>query len=245
MPIAMRNALPTLCILFAGMLPLTAQSATETAKRKTAGRSAWFACLSMAEGLENPVKVLAGGKLTELKLSEYMASDAVRIPADGILRIVREVPNPENQGETKVAVLAEATIPESVREALIILKPLKKPEGDLLFQTKVQDLANFKGGDRFFINLSDTNIRVKLGKTTVTVAPGQADIYESPKLAQAANMPIMYEFYHPEREEWKILTASTIVIRPTRREICVFNNGTRLGNIKKHGILFPVQTQSP
>ena len=38
-----------------------------------------------------------------------------------------------------------------------------------------------------------------------------------------------------------MLSASTIVLRPTRREICIFNNGSRLGNIKKHGILFPVQ----
>jgi hypothetical protein len=45
---------------------------------------------------------------------------------------------------------------------------------------------------------------------------------------------------HPEKA-WEILSASTVVIRPTRREICIFNNGTRIGNIKKHGILFPVQ----
>jgi hypothetical protein len=236
----MRKSLRSLCFLFAGMLPLAAQSEPEDDKRSAGGRSAWFACTSKPDGLENPVKVLAGGQLTELELPEFMASGAVKIPADGILRIVRETPDPDDPEKTKYLILAEAKIPEGVREALVILGPLPEPKGDLLFRAKVQDLAKFKGGDRLYINLSDTNIRVRLGKTTVTVAAGQADIYESPKLAKPENMPIMYEFYHPERKEWKILTASTIVVRPTRREIAVFNNGTRIGNIRKHGIIFPL-----
>lgn len=241
----MRNTLYRICILFAGMLPLAAQTEPAAEKREVAGRTAWFACLSKPEGLENPVKVLAGEKLTELELPEFMASEAVKIPTDGIVRIVRVVPDPADPKKTKYLILAEAKIPESVREALVILDPLPKPEGDRLFRAKVQDLAKFKGGDRLYINLSETNIRVRLGKTTVSVAPGQASIYESPKLAEPENMPIMYEFYHPVRKEWKILTASTIVVRPTRREIFVFNNGSRLGNIKKHGILFPVPEPQP
>ena len=148
----------------------------------------------------------------------------MKIPADGIIRIVRETPDPENEGKTKYLVLAEAKVPENVREALILLMPLPKPEGDLIFMTKVQDLASFKGGDRLFINLSDTNIRIRLGGDMVTVTPGQADIYKSPVLAKPVNSPIMYEFYHPEDRKWKMITASTVVLRPARREICVFNS---------------------
>jgi len=132
-----------------------------------------------------------------------------------------------------------------VREALIILAPLPKPEGALIFQAKVQDLAKFKGGDRLFINLSNTQIRVRLGDAKVAVPAGQANIYESPVLAKPANMAIMYEFYDPEGKKWKMITASTVVLRPSRREICIFNTGSRPGNIKKHGILFPVQMVSP
>ena len=51
----------------------------------------------------------------------------------------------------------------------------------------------------------------------------------------------MYKFYHPEQKQWKILSASTIVLRPTRREINIFNDGSRLGTVKKHKILFPVR----
>ncbi len=245
MPSSLRKLLLYLCFLPVGMLPVAAQSGPDAEKREPAGRSAWFACLAKPEGLEDPVKILAGEKITELELPEFMASEAVKIPADGILRIVRPIPDPEDPAKTKYLILAEVKIPESVREALILLDPLTEPEGDLLFRAKVQDLAKFKGGDRLYINLSNTNIRVRLGKTTVPVAPGQANIYECPKLADPRNMPIMYEFYHPVRKEWKILTASTIVLRPTRRQIYVFNNGSRIGNIRKHGIIFPLPVADP
>lgn len=238
----MRNFLTPLCFLIAGILPLSAQSKPDKEKRPPAGRTAWFACLAMPQGLENPVKILTGEQIAKLELFPFMASEAVKIPDDGILRIVRPIPDPADPAKTKYLILAEAKIPETVREALVILDPLPKPEGDLLFRAKVQDLAKFKGGDRLYINLSSTNIRVRLGKSTVAVAPGQADIYESPQLAEPANMPIVYEFYHPARKEWKILTASTVVLRPTRREISVFNNGSRLGSIRKHKILFPVSS---
>ncbi|MFZ9935812.1 MAG: hypothetical protein ACO3JG_01995 [Luteolibacter sp.] len=222
------------------ILPLTAQSGAEGDRRPGAGRTAWFACLAKPAGLENPVKLLAGEKVSMLELPEFMASEGVKIPADGVLRIVREVPDRENQGKLKHVILAEAKIPETVQEALVILSPIAKPEGALLFQSKVQDLADFKGGDRLFINLSDSNIRVKLGKTLVAVESRHASIFKAPPMAKPTNMPVMYEFFHPERKEWKILGASTVVLRPTRREICVFNNGSRIGNIEKHKILFPV-----
>ncbi len=237
----MRKVYCYMVLLLSGILPLAAQSGSGGDRRAGAGRSAWFACIDIPEGLENPVKVMGGNQLTEIELPRFMASEAVDIPADGILRIVREAPDPANPGGTKYLVLAEAKIPEGIREALVILAPVEKPEGDLLFRSKVQDLADFKGGDRLYINLSTTQIRVRLGKTTVAVAPGQTSIFESPALAKPANTPMMYEFYHPERKEWKILSASTVVLRPTRREICVFNSGTRIGNIEKHKILFPVQ----
>ena len=241
----MHKTLYCLALVFAGILPLAAQPDSASEKLPGGGRYAWFACLSKPQGLENPVSILAGDKLFKLELPEFMASDAVAIPADGILRIVRATPDPANQGKMKYLILAEAKIPENVREALVIMTPVAKPENNLLFETKIQNLANFKGGDRLYINLSDSNIRVRLGKTAVAVEPRQANIYKAPSMAEATNMPIMYEFYHPERQQWKILSASTVVLRPSRREIYVFNNGSRIGNIKKHGILFPVQSTRP
>jgi hypothetical protein len=228
-----------------GILPMAAQSDTGGETKRAPGRSAWFVYTDMPEGVENPVKVMGGKDLTEVELEQYMASKPVKIPDDGILRIVRVVPDPANQAKPNYLVLAEAKIPENVREALIILAPLAKPEGNLLFQAKVQDLASFKGGDRLYINLSDTDIDVQIGETHTAIPAKQAKIYSAPKLAEPTNMPIMYKFFHPEQNKWKIMSASTVVLRPTRREINIFNNGTRLGDIKKHGILFPVETTTP
>jgi len=191
------------------------------------------------------VKVQSGELITKLELPQYMASEPVKIPDDGIIRIVREVVNPEDPEKLDYLILAEAKIPETVREAMIILVPLPKPEGALVFQAKVQDLAGFKGGDRLFINMSDTNIGIQLGKTKVAVPAGRSKIYQASKLKKPTNMPVMYQFYHPERKEWKMLSASTVVVRPTRREIVIFNNGSRIGNIKKHKILFPLPAETP
>lgn len=241
----MRKGFSYIIFLFSGLLPLAGQGESGSDTGQTAGRSAWFACTSLPDGLENPVKVLTGEEIIKLELPRYMTSEPVKIPGDGMIRIVREIPDPEDPAKMSYLILAEAIIPDTVREALIILVPLPKPEGDLIFRAKVLDLANFKGGDRLFINMSNTGIGVQMGPTKVAVPAGQSKIYEAPVLAKPTNMPIMYQFYHPGREEWKLLSASTVVLRPTRREIVIFNNGSRIGNIKKHKILFPLPVETP
>ena len=183
---------------------------------------------------------MSGKDVVDLELPRFMASKPVRIPEDGVIRIVREIPDPEDDTKVKYLVLAEATIAAGVDEALIILLPLPEPKGNLIFATMVQDLASFKGGDRMFINLSKTPVRIKFGETIVNVAPKKVNIYRPKNLARPTNMPVMYEFYHSVQKRWRMITASTIVLRPTRREINVFNEGTRIGNIQKHKILFPL-----
>ena len=239
----MRRA--ALCLLFAGILPLAAQDTTGDEDSRKPGRSVWFACTSLPEGFENPTKVLTGEAITELEIPRFMASDPVKVPKDGIIRLVVEEPNRADPEKVNYRILAQAKIPDGVREALIILVPLHEPKGDLIFTAKVQNLAKFKGGDRLYINLSREHVRVKLGNDTVTLAPKQADLYESPALTKPQNMPVLYEFYHAARKEWLMISASTVVLRPTRRNIFVFNGGTRPGQIKKHKILFPLPIKTP
>lgn len=236
----MKKLLSCTCLLLCAVLPLAGQDVPGDTAKREAGRLVWFVYTAMPEGGANPVKVLGGKVLNEVKLDAYMASGPVKIPDDGIIRIVRDIPAPEIGGTKEYAVLAEAKIPEGVQQALIILVPLAKPEGDLIFQTTVQNLASFKGGDWLLINLSDTDIGVKTGDTAVAVPAKQASFYNSPKPGDPANMPIIYNYYHPEQKKWKLLTSSTVVIMPTRREVCIFNNGSRLGKIEKLKILFPV-----
>ncbi|MFK7851817.1 MAG: hypothetical protein AB8D78_12650 [Akkermansiaceae bacterium] len=237
----MRTLLRYILILFGAVLPLVAQPDPNNERTKKPARAVWFACTSIPKDLENPIKVLAGEQITELELPRYLASDPVKIPEDGIIRIVREVPDLEDPKKTKYLVLAEAKISAGTKEALIILMPLPVPKGDLIFMTQVQSLANFKGGDRLFINLSKTPIRVKFGDSTVNVPARDANLFAAPDLAKSTNVPVRYEFFHAEHKKWRIITASTVVLRPTRREIHVFNDGSRIGKIKKHKILFPIE----
>ena len=186
----MRKSLCFICILFSGILPLAAQSDSGGDTPREAGRSAWFACISIPDGLENPVKVMGGKEITELELPRYMASDPVKIPDDGIIRIVREAPDPENPGKTKYLVLAEAKIPENVREALIILSPLAEARGRSHFPGQGSGSGGLQRRRPAFHQPERHTISgVRFGDTKVAVAPRQANIYKSPILAEPTNMP--------------------------------------------------------
>ena len=53
-------------------------------------------------------------------------------------------------------------------------------------------------------------------------------------------MPIRYNYFHPVQQKWKMLSASTIVLYSTRRDICIFGWDPKYDRIEKHGITFPV-----
>lgn len=237
---SVRKILLHIWLLSAAGLPLAAQDKTSAGGAPKPGRSAWFACTSLPPGFKNPTKVLAGETVTEIEIPRYMASAPVKIPKDGMLRLVAEDPDPANPGKMQRRILAQAMVARGVREALLILVPLSAPKNGLLFNVQVQDLAAFQGGDRLYINLSKEYVRIQLGKDRVTLAPKHSDIYQATSLTKPTNIPVLYEFYHPAKNEWRMISASTVVLRPTRREINVFNSGSRPGNIKKHKILFPL-----
>jgi hypothetical protein len=194
----------------------------------------------MPEGLENPVSVMTGKDIVSVTLSKRAPSDPVKIPADGLLRIVRKVENPDDPKKPLYITLAQAMVPEGVVDALIILTPaVKNPKG-LVFQSKVLDLAHFKGGNSLYLNMTQLQVRVDLGKANMVVKPGEIKIHDDPSLSEPTNIPIRYSYYHTEKKEWKLLSASTIVAYPTRREICIFSWDPRYNRIDYHGITFPV-----
>ncbi len=220
---------------------LTAQETEGTPEpRKARGRVAYFVSTSIPKGVENPVSVLLGQKILRLTLSNRMASEPVKIPADGIVRLVREVENPENPGKPKYQTLAQALVPDGMSKALIILIPVKKTKAGLLFRTKIKDLATFKGGDYLYMNLSPLNVAVELGSTKIGLKPGQDQIYDAPVLSKSTNVPVRYSYYHPTQKIWKMISASTVVLRATRREICIFSWDPRYKRIDYRGVTFPV-----
>ncbi len=219
-------------------IPLLAQNPGEGASIDSAGRNAWLICTSIPEGLENPVKVMAGKELTQVTLSKRAASEPIKIPADGTIRLVKEISNPENPDKPTYQTLAQAVIPQEMKKALIILVPTAKKPEDLIFNTRIKDLSKFTAGSSLYMNLTNLKVGVSLGEENLLVEPGQDKVYVSPKSNQVMNIPVRYSFYHPTKNQWRIISASTIALYPTRREICIFSWDEEYQRLDYHGLTF-------
>ena len=124
---------------------------------------------------------------------------------------------------------------------MVILVPVKKQQdSDLVFHTSVKDLAGFRGGDSLYINLSKMKVAVRLGKKALQLGPGEIKIHSGRGITKSTNMPISYHYMLPAQKKWKLISASTVVVRPTRREICIFSWDTRFNRLNYHGVTFPV-----
>jgi len=223
------------------VVPSIAQPAGSGDKPPEArGRVAWFVYTSMPDGLENPVSVMTGKDVVSVTLSKRSPSDPVKIPADGMIRIVRKVENPDDPKKPLYITLAQAMIPEGVADALIILTPAVKNPNGWIFQSKVLDLAHFKGGNSLYLNMTHLQVRIDMGKSNMVIKPGVIKIHDDPSITVPTNVPISYSYYKPEKKQWKLLSSSTIVVYPTRREICIFSWDPRYDRIDYHGITFPV-----
>jgi hypothetical protein len=236
----MKNILHCLCLAICAASPLAAQEDGGEEPRQAKGRMAWFVYTSVPEGLENPVSVMSGKDISQLLLSKLSPSDPVKIPADGILRIVRKVATPKDPAKPEYLTLAKATVPEDVSKAMIILMPVAKNSSGLLFQTKVQDLATLKGGDSMFLNMTNVKIGIELGKSKIQIEPGQVEVHNPLGSSKSVSLPIRLSYFHPERKEWAMITASTVALYSTRRELCIFNWDARFNRVDYESITFPV-----
>jgi len=232
---------PVLCLLFglSSVLPLIAQEGGGK-ERQEKGRVAWFVYTRLPEGVENPVKVMSGNDINEVLLCKLSPSDPVKVPADGILRVVREIDNPNDPKKPKYLTLAQATVPKDVVHAMVILMPTAKNSKGLLFQTEVQDLDGLKGGDSMFLNMTKLKIGVELGKARIGIAPGKTEIHNPLNGEKSANVPIRVSFFHPERQKWSMITTSNVAIYSTRRELWIFNWDERFKRVVYESITFPV-----
>ncbi len=230
--------------LFLGIFalsPLCAQTEKPPEpEKKAAGRVAYFVYTSIPDDVENPVTIMTGTETTQLNLSKRAASEGVKIPADGIIRLVKKMDNPQDPAKPIWKTLAQTTIAENINKALVILLPAPKNTNGIVFQARILDLAGFKGGDYLYLNLTTLNVLVEMGTTKIEIKPGETKIYDCPKLAGPTNVAIRYNFFHPKLQEWQMLSASTVVLRDTRREICIFNWDAQYERMDYLGITFPV-----
>ena len=232
----MRRLIPSICL--ATLATSTMSAAGREAVPGEGMKRAWLLCARIPDGFENPVKVIAGTETLAVTLSKRSPSGPVPIPADGILRLVG--PAGKNRADVVDAeTLAVSRIPENAHEALVILLPGSTAPEDHLFKSETIDLANFNGGDWLCINLTHLKIRVEINDARMDVRPRQHGIARAPAAPDKA-VPISYSYQDPIHQEWKPLGASTTMLHPTRREICVFDIDPRFDRVTYHGITFPV-----
>lgn len=223
--------------------PLSAQGTTEdgSGERVKRGRLAWIVATGIPDDIDNPITVQTGKDLTKVTLSKRSPSQPIKIPQSGIIRVVKQVPNPEKPEELMWIILGQAKISEDVKKAMIILVPIeKKKDSNLIFHTTVKDLAGFRGGDSLYINLSKMEVAVRLGDKALKLSPGDIKVHSAKGITKPTNTPISYHYMHPVKKKWSLISASTVVIRPTRREICIFSWDTRFKRLNYHGVTFPV-----
>lgn len=235
----LRSALLTL-LLF-GTSILHAQESGDAEERKLRGRKVWLVATHMPDDVENPLTVMVGKEFHKIAMSKRRASKAVAMEDQQIVRIVRLIPNPEDPEKPTIKVLAQASVPINMRQALVILIPVKKEGQDIRFHTKVQDLTKFRGGDYLFLNLTPNKVAVQLGEQKLGVAPGETSIYDASEIKESTNAEVRYHFFDAVKSDWQLISASTVVLRPTRRELCIFSWSEQYKRIDYHGITFPVE----
>jgi len=211
------------------------QGEGQDTSRLAKGRIAYVIYTGGGRFFDKPITVRSGKENTSLQLSKRAASLPIKINPDGKLLFIKET---SGDTEKPFEIYAQAVIPEDMRKALVVLTPTPKSKNGMLFSAKVVNLATFKKGDWLFINLSPRNIAVKVGKKKIGLKAGLTGKYDAGQLSKSTNMPVSYAYYHPEKRKWKLLSSSTCVIRPTRREICVFTWKPQSSSIDYHGITF-------
>ncbi|MFK7911077.1 MAG: hypothetical protein AB8F34_10835 [Akkermansiaceae bacterium] len=236
----MKNIILCLFLGFSMVSPLFAQENGRGEPPQRKGRMAWFVYTNMPKGLENPVSVMSGKDISQVLLSKLSPSGPVKIPADGILRIVRRIENPKDPKKPTYLTLAEAIVPEKVSAAMIILMPVAKNSKGLVFKAKVQDLAAMKGGDTMFLNMTHLKIGIELGREKLVVIPGQGKIHNPLGTKKTVSLPIRLSYFHPKSRKWDVITASTVALYSTRRELCIFNWDNDFQRVDFESITFPL-----
>ena len=251
------NSLLALLLAFA----VSGQRAAAEAGPAPGDRKAWFVAASTIDSLDNPLVLMTqGGELTEISLSRRMVGAPLRIPDDGRIRIVRKVQHPDDPEAQVYETLATVAVANDIQSALVFLVPDSDREFEATqqdeaateddrdevgndrprFETFVQDLADFSGGDFMFLNFTGLRLEVRLGDRSMEIAAGGRAISKAAQPDEVTSQAISYHYFDEEREDWRLIGASGVVQLPSRREICVFSRKGHSQRINFHGITFPV-----
>ena len=219
---------------------------------KEPGRRAWIVMAQIPEDVANPLPVMSGGGLHEVRLHPRDVGDAVPVDETGLIRVVKASNKPD--GEIVYEDLARCTMAKGMREALIVLVPREGKEGEgeeaLMFKSKVIDLSKFKAGGCLYVNLVKTKIGITIGEEKTMVPPGGMEFINLPGEEKAVVKPIRFFYEIPKKpdvpeSEWKLMTASRMAIYRSRREICIFFYDKEIENVNFRGIHFITPPPKP
>lgn len=237
--------IPRSLLLAFALLPAVVQAQSSAPlgsaeEKKEKGPRAWFVQTGIPRGMDNPVKVLVGEKIEMLTLSNRVASGPVKIPEDGIIRLVKEIPDPEEKQPFIYQTLAKATVAPGTAKALIIMIPRPKPAADgSLFVTRVKSLSEFKAGDFMYMNLTSSRIGIEIAEARIPLESGKIRIHRVEGKGELVSIPYRYSYFHEEKGRWMPLNASMAILSAKRREVFVFSPSGSGGAIRCKGITIP------
>ena len=197
-------------------------------------------CTAIPDKVPNPASVLIDGEVHKVTLSVRHMSDPFPIRGDGTVRLINPIVDAERPGKMTFETLALAQVPKTVQQALIIMAPAG-PKSPHAFQCKVLDLKDFQGGDYMYLNLSPRKMVVTLGEEKKALEPGSLEIQTNREVKKATNTPLSFHYYSESAKKWRLITATTVVVQPTRREICVFTWDHKHSRIHFKGATFPIE----
>jgi hypothetical protein len=237
MHIMNRNLIWIFTILLSSVHAQDADKPASAAKKDTK-RQAWILATSLPDAIESPLNILAGGKVSELKISKRTVGAQMDVPQDGIIQVVKS-PDPE-QGKASPVVLASVKIPEEFKDSLIILVPDATLNPPLIFKSHIVDLNRFPNGHGLFVNLTAYEIGVVVGDRLTSVLPDQYGIVQISGLEGMKSLSISYKYRMPKDEDWNLISASSISQNQSTREILIFSYDKELSQIGYHGMNFNI-----
>lgn len=191
--------------------------------------------------MANPVKVISDKETQMLTMSNDMSSGPVKVPSDGVVRLVKELPKVDGMTIPAYRTLAQAVVPKEVQKALVIMSPApgRTPDGPV-FATKVLSLADFHGGDFLYLNLTSSTIGVEVGKHKFSLKPGSIKIQDVTEIDVLGSVPYRYSYLDEKTTQWMPLNASMTITTPTRREVLIFSVSEDGESIRCNSITVPV-----
>lgn len=230
----MNRSLPALIL---GCLAITCQARAQTAEAEAPKeRQAWIMATSLPAGMESPIHVLIGDKLTEVEIMKRALGNPIKVTRDGLFHVVK--PDTDDGGAPKHKRLASVKIPGGFTKSLVILFPVPDLPPPLRFRAQVIDLDQFRGGDALFINLTSAEIGVALGDKRATLKPAGIERIGFGNFEGKKNATISYHYRQVGEKTWNLISASTAMLVSDRREILIFTYDDELEQISYHGITF-------